>query len=38
MSNPQPGTVKVADLKGAQPIADKVFDAVKDRQAQAKKQ
>lgn len=36
MSNPKPGTVKVTDLKDATPIADKVHDAVKAREAQAK--
>lgn len=34
MSNPEPGTVKVIDLRGAEPIADKVHDAVQSRQNQ----
>lgn len=33
-STPQP--VKVSDLKDAQPIAEKVYDAVKARQAKGK--
>lgn len=36
MSNPKPGTVKVKDLKDTPPIADKVHEAVKAREAQGK--
>lgn len=31
MSTPDPGTVKVSDLKDSDPIADKVYDAVKSK-------